>query len=98
MVKYCYSENDKLDVGTIYMGKPPVISRYGLMEIKLRTGEFRSRITFSKSHLPRNASKMLMLVSKMCEKKWGTNFPVKNSGRKTGLTFQTFRCSRKFSS
>ena len=41
---------------------------------------------------------MLILVSKMCEKKWGTNFPVKHSCRKTGLTFQTFRCSRKFSS
>ena len=37
-----------------------------------------------------------MLVSKMCEKKWGKNFPVKHSCRKTGQIFQTFRCSGNF--
>ena len=48
------------------MGKP-VVSRYGLMENKnSELVNFVQESRLVNSHLLRNASKMLILVSKMC--------------------------------
>ena len=48
-------------------------------------------------HLPENDHQGLKLVSKMALKKWNRNFCLEYSVRKTGLPFQMFRCSWKFS-
>ena len=60
--------------------------------------EIAFNICTRQSHLPENGREGLKLVSKIALKKWNTNISFWNipSG-KTGLPFQMFRCSRKFS-
>ena len=78
---------------TIYMSEP-VGSRFGQMASKIT---YRNRVYHLDLHLPKYGREGLKLVSKMAFKKWNTNFRLEHSDRKTGLLFQTFRCSRKFS-
>ena len=60
--------------------------------------EIAFNICTRQSHLPENGREGLKLVSKIPLKKWNANISFWNipSG-KTGLPFQMFRCSRKFS-
>ena len=68
---------------------------------KFRTGKFRPGIAFTNCtnqfHSPKNGREGLKLVSKMALKKWNTNFRSDIPPEKTGLPFQMFRCSWKFS-
>ena len=78
-------------------------SVYGLSKwyAKFRTGKFSSGIAFTictdQFHLTENGREGLKLVSKMALRKWNTNFRLEYFVRKTGLPFQMFRCSQKFS-
>ena len=48
-------------------------------------------------HLPENGREGLKLVSNMALKKWNTNFCWDIQSGKSGLSFQMYRCSWKFS-
>ena len=78
-------------------------SVYGLGKwyAKFRTVKFSSGIAFTictdQFHLTENGREGLKLVSKMALRKWKTNFRWNILSGKTGLPFQMFRCSRKFS-
>ena len=48
-------------------------------------------------HLPENGREGLKLVSNMAWKKWNTNFCWDILSGKSGLSFQMYRCSWKFS-
>ena len=85
---------------TIYMGKTSH-PRFRQLDAKYRTGKFHPGIALTictnQFHLPENDHQGLKLVSKMALKKWNRNFCLEYSVRKTGLPFQMFRCSWKFS-
>ena len=48
-------------------------------------------------HLPKNGREGLKLVSNIALKKWNTNFCWDIQSGKSGLSFQMYRCSWKFS-
>ena len=83
---------------TIYMSEP-VGSRFGQMASNIQNWQVscRNRVYHLELHLPKYGREGLKLVSKMAFKKWNTNFGWNIPIGKTGLLFQTFRCSRKFS-
>ena len=56
-------------------------------------------ICTNRFHLPKNRREGLKLVSKIALMKWNTNFRLEHCDRenRSGIPFQTFRCSRKFS-
>ena len=75
--------------------------RFRQLDAKYRTGKFHPGIALTictnQFHLPGNDHQGLKLVSKMALKKWNRNFCLEYSVWKTGLPFQMFRCSWKFS-
>ena len=84
---------------TIYMGEL-VGSRFGKVVSKIQDWQVssRNRVYLLQLHLPKYGREGLKLVSKMGFKKWNTNFRLEHFPiGKTGLLFQTFRCSGKFS-
>ena len=79
------------------MGKP-VISRYGLMENKTQDWwiSFKNRVyqvPFTEKRLQNAHTGIKKGLEEM-----GHEFPSGTFLPETGLTFQTFRCSQKFSS
>ena len=71
-------------------------------DAKFRTGKCRPGIAYTictnQLHSPKNDREDMKLVSTMAFNKWNTNFCLEYSVRKkTGLPFQMFRSSRKFS-
>jgi len=69
----------------------------GKRQAKFKIVKFRPRIAFcictNQSHLPKKGREGLKLVTWLKKKKWDTNYRLEI----TGLPFQIFRCSQKFS-